>query len=207
MSKSRKKASKTGQRKNAGRFALLSQQNVMVVFGRMLGRAALIIAVCVLASSTITDSLQKLSERGMAEAARISDLRDFTSFRQQERLALLRRTAADADAVRHLSAADLSLLFGEPSLKRDEPEAESWHFTSQECALDIYFNKRPGALSPKPVYAEYRVRGDVEDSGVVEGTERLDHRSCLRSLYSHAKFPQNQDDVAQPSRTSSDAQG
>jgi hypothetical protein len=119
---------------------------------------------------------------------RITGAHDFSSVRQQERLALLRRTAGDADAVRHLTQSELALLFGEPSLKREEPEVVSWHFTSNDCALDVYFPRHGTAASRHPVYAEYRVRGEAGETGLVEGPQHLDHKTCVKSLFSHARF-------------------
>lgn len=164
---------------------------------RILGRGLLAATICVLASSTLSDPLQKLAMDGWADTVRVHSRRDgtalqFSDFKQQERLALLRRIAGNADEVRHLSLEELSSLFGEPTLKREEPEAVSWHFTSGECALDVYFPRRgaDGAMQD-PVYAEYRVRGQVQEDGLVPGVGRLDHKACVRSLFSHARFPKD----------------
>lgn len=182
VSKARKKSHKNGQPDKAGRFALSSQQFAL----RLIGRAALILSVCVLASSTVSDPLQRLAD----EALRIG-VTDMANARQQARLALLRRTARDPDGVRHLSPSELELVFGTPTLKREEPEAVSWHFTSADCALDVYFPRRADDLAPHPVYAEYRVRGEAMEGGLKEDTSRvLDHRACVKSLFSHAKFPE-----------------
>lgn len=155
---------------------------------RILGRGLLVMAVCVLASSSVTDPLQKLAMDGWAESVRVHGPQKFDHI-QQERLALLRRTAANADAVRHLTLKELSLLFGEPTLKREEPEAMSWHFTSGECALDVYFPRRASdGTMQDPVYAEYRVRGHAQEDGLVPGKGKLDHKACVRSLFSYARF-------------------
>ena len=162
---------------------------------RILGRFLLAATICVLASSTLSDPLQRLAMEGWADTVRIQtnrhmDTPRLSDLKQQERLALLRKTASDADAVRHLSLDQLSLLFGEPTLKREEPEAVSWHFTSAECALDVYFPRRAEDGSMKdPVYAEYRVRGEVQEDGLKPGKGFLDHKACVRSLFSHARFP------------------
>jgi len=192
MPKAKKRTkTKNGPRK-AGRFSLPKDQSQVVAM-RLLGRTLLAMAICVLASSTLSDPLQKLTQEGWAESARLNRHQiaqlDYSSRAQQERLALLRRIAGDADAVRHLSLEELSMLFGEPSLKREEPEAVSWHFTSGECALDVYFPRRNGDGSLRdPVYAEYRVRGQVQEDGLKPGKGALDHKACVRSLFSHARF-------------------
>jgi hypothetical protein len=149
----------------------------------ILSRSALLVAVAVLASSTLSDPLQRLAQEGLAERARLQGYADTTSLQEQERLALLRRAAEDADAVRHFSAQELALLFGTPSLKRREGEVESWHFTARDCALDVYFP----AGADHPRYAEYRVRGRAGDSGLEAG-QRLDHKACVRSLFANARL-------------------
>lgn len=194
MPKARKRTKKShGRRKSAGRFSLPKAQSEVLAM-RILGRGLLAAAICVLASSTLSDPLQKLTMEGWAESARIQAGRTgqgprFDDIRAQQRLALLRRIAGDADAVRHLSLEELSMLFGEPTLKREEPEAVSWHFTSGECALDVYFPRRgdDGRLHD-PVYAEYRVRGQMQEDGLKPGKGKLDHKACVRSLFSHARF-------------------
>ncbi len=180
VSKARKKSHKNGQSRGAGRFALSSQDVAL----RLIGRAALILSICVLASSTVSDPLQRLADEALRTGAA-----DMASARQQERLALLRRTARDPDGVRHLSSRELELVFGTPTLRREEPEAVSWHFTSAECALDVYFPRREDTLAAHPVYAEYRVRGEAMEGGLKEASPlTLDHRACVKSLFSHAKF-------------------
>jgi hypothetical protein len=186
VSKARKRLKKNGQQL-AGRFSSARFGTSQQMALRLIGRAALIISVCVLASSTLSDPLQKLADETIVMSARTQDI---PKYRQQERLALLRRTAQNADGVRGLSPDELALLFGTPTLKREEPEVESWHFTSGECALDVYFpRKAVMQLTRHPVYAEYRVRGDAGEEGLIEGKQALDHKSCVKSLFSHAKFP------------------
>lgn len=159
---------------------------------RILSRALLAAAIVVLASSTISDPLQHLIEEGQIDVVRLQGPQDFSSFVQLERVALLRRIAGNADAVRELPLDDLTLLFGEPSLKRQEPEVVSWHFTSSECALDVYFRRRSdGSTRQRPIYAEYRVRGDARESGLTQAAP-LDHKSCVRSLYAQAKTIEKQ---------------
>lgn len=159
------KKQQNGLHANAGRFVLL----------------LLFLLVVVLASSTISDEVQHLIDDSIAEHARVHN--GAADEHEHIRAALLRRTAMDADAVRHLSTDELLTLFGEPSLKRQEGETMSWHFTSGECALDIYFpqNKK------RPAYAEYRVRGEIEEGGLVEKAQGLDHKACLKSLYASAR--------------------
>lgn len=195
MPKARKRAKKSNGQRKAGRFSLPAEPTQVLAM-RILARGLLIIAVCVLASSTLSDPLQKLAMEASAESARVHGAVPMADHLQQERLALLRRTAANADAVRHLSLRELSLLFGEPTLKREEPEAVSWHFTSGECALDVYFPRRAedGSMQD-PVYAEYRVRGQVQEDGLVPGKGRLDHKACVRSLFSHARFPKSGEEI------------
>lgn len=144
------------------------------------GRLVLgLLAVVLLASSTVSDKIQKLIDDSTAERARVTGAHDD---HETIRQALLRRIALNVDAVRHLSAKELVMVFGEPSLKRAEGKTISWHFTSPDCALDIYFQE--GKKSP--AYAEYRVRGEIEESGLVEG-RTLDHKDCLKSLYANAR--------------------
>ena len=185
VSKARKRIKKSGHPEKGGRFASVSSSQALAL--RLVGRAALILAVCALASSTLTDPLQKLAD----DSLHMAGSQSLSTFKQQERLALLRRTAQDTDGVRHLSPDELTLLFGNPSLKREEPEVESWHFTSSDCALDVYFPRHATLLSRHPVYAEYRVRGEADDDTLRESPQKLDHRACVKSLFAHAKFPTN----------------
>jgi hypothetical protein len=92
------------------------------------------------------------------------------------RAALLRHTASTPDDVRDLSRNELVVVFGQPTLVRQEGKVTAWQFASSECALDLYFPDN--AL--RPVYAEYRVRGSAEGA---QPTQMLDHKACLKSLF------------------------
>ncbi len=180
--------------KSAGRIFLSAVRGFLSRLWRvgtwpMAVRALLAVAVLAVGPSVLSDPLKAFTDSGVAASIRAGVAGDFTSLRQLERVALLRRIAGDADSVRELSGADLIMLFGSPGLRRAEPEAESWHYTSAECALDVYF-PRVGDVEAKPAYAEYRVRGGTDGwVGPVgpEAAKPLDHRACLRSLFAQAE--------------------
>lgn len=202
-STARKKPKKqNGQHASAGRFAINRAESERMAL-RLMGRGLLVACVALLASSTLSDPLQDLARDGLKDAMRFHNIEDASSYVQQERIALMRRTAADADAVRRLSTDELVLLFGEPTLKRRERQAESWHFTSADCALDVYFKHDAQDKLTAPVYAEYRLRGEARETGIMQSAKPLDHRACVRSLFSHAKNPQENEDDKMPGALSS----
>lgn len=190
-SKSRKRSKHSnGQRSNAGRTAFLggaSLSSGQQIALRLVSRAArwglLGAGVLFLASSSVTDPIQRLVQDGFADTARLYGPVAVSDRQQVLRAALMRRIVADADAVRGLSTADLRLLFGEPTLRREEARAVAWQFASDECALDIYFQKRGDAGTDDEalrhaVYAEYRLkRAGIPDL----------HKSCVRSLFARAQ--------------------
>jgi|GEM_PF-2814908 len=190
----KRKKSSNGQRQNAGRqafgkrflsgqaFAHMPQAQQLAL--RLLGRGMLLLVLLVLASSTISDPLQRLVQQGLNEAQVAGHIASMTDADVQARASLLRRVAEDADAVRDLKGDDLLLLFGQPGLKRAEAGAQSWHYVSAECALDIYFAQ--GGVYP--VYAEYRLRDTtVKDGRVKDGATIDAQQSCVRSLFAGAQ--------------------
>ncbi len=152
-----------GQHAFAGRgfFATAHLPQAQRLGLRILARGALLLLVVLLASSTISDPLQSIVRQALG------DLRPDAV--QMKQAALLRRVADDADAVRGLDGAQLTLLFGAPELQRHEAQTVSWHYVCAECALDLYF--RQGQAHP--VYAEYRMRGDEAPQT---------HQSCVEAL-------------------------
>jgi len=170
----KRKKSSNGQRPNAGRQAFAHMPQAQQLALRLLGRGFLLFVLLVLASSTISDPLQRLVQQGLNEAQVAGHIASMTDADVQARASLLRRVAEDADAVRGLDGGDLQLLFGQPGLKRAEAGAQSWHYVSAECALDIYFAQ--GGVYP--VYAEYRLR---------DGAATDAQKSCVRSLFAGAQ--------------------
>lgn len=69
------------------------------------------------------------------------------------RSALLRRVAADADAVRGLGPSEMYLLFGSPVLVRGEGDVRVDQYAAGGCVMDAYF--KPDAVHP--VYVEFRL--------------------------------------------------
>ncbi|NBX66586.1 MAG: hypothetical protein EBQ96_06280 [Proteobacteria bacterium] len=162
-----------GQRKNAGRTHLRTKSKrpqAQVLALGIMARAFCLLLLLIPAASTVSDSVQSLVIRSFGGA-----LTNMTDMQAQTRASLLRRVASDTDAVRGLDTDDIQLLFGMPYLVRREGPVRSLHYTSAECALDVYYKD----TQIKPVYVEYRLRGD--GTGVA-------HQTCLQALFSGARF-------------------
>lgn len=174
VSKSRR-TKRNGQRTPAGRFAF-SRVDSQALAMRLMMRVFLIASVLVLGASTISDPVQALVRQGVQEALHKADMTTPDSILTM-RAALLRHTAAEPDDVRDLDRNELMIVFGQPTLVRQEGRVTTWQYASGECALDVYFKDE----SKKPVYAEYRVRGSAE--GDDRPQVMLNHRACLKSLF------------------------
>lgn len=158
-----------GQRPHAGRFSVRRRPQAQLIAMRLLRYGAVVLAVLLLVSSSISDNIQKLVDASLA-AART----DALSQRQvQARASLLRLVSADADAVRGMDVDDLALLFGTPGLRREERTVYVLQYLSPICAMDVYFKQG----RERPAYVEYRLR----DAGA-------GHAACVQSLFLQARF-------------------
>lgn len=177
------KTKHNGRRASAGRSdsktVLLKPQGEAIA-KRLAIRAFCLFLLLVPAASTVSDGIQDLVTRSLAASPKIT----LTDKDVQTRASLLRRVAADTDAVRGLDAEQLNLLFGEPVLVRREENVQSMHFTSAQCALDVYYDGQ----GRKPAYVEYRLKG----TGTAEA-----HKACLQSLFAGARFMTKPDQPTQ----------
>lgn len=177
------KSKPNGRRASAGRSdskTVSARPQGEAIAKRLAVRTFCLLMLLIPAASTVNDGIQSLVTRSLAASPKIT----LTDRDVQTRASLLRRVAADTDAVRGLDGKELRLLFGDPVLIRREEKAQSLHFTSAQCALDVYYDGR----GVKPAYVEYRLKG----TGTAEA-----HKACLQSLFAGARFETKPDQPTQ----------
>lgn len=137
---------------------------------RILIYAGCILLLSLPAASTLSDRVQTLVA---GEVARIGG-GGWSGLAVQKRAALLRRALESPDALERMDDQAITALFGAPHLRRREGGAQSWHYISASCAVDLYF--KDGAH--RPAYVEYRLGGqDLPQA----------RRLCVRALFSAAR--------------------